>query len=57
MVDQRRKPADRLDREKPIQRHLSSGGLYVFSPDVLALIPRNQRYDMRRCSTILPEGE
>jgi dTDP-glucose pyrophosphorylase len=32
--------------EKPIQRHLISGGLYVFSPDVLTLIPRNQRYDM-----------
>lgn len=32
--------------EKPVQRHLISGGLYVFSPSVLELVPRNQRYDM-----------
>lgn len=32
--------------EKPTQRHLISGGIYVFSPEVLRLIPADQRYDM-----------
>jgi len=33
-------------QEKPVQRHLVSGGIYVFSPEVLSLVPRNTRYDM-----------
>lgn len=33
-------------QEKPVQRHLVSGGIYVFSPEVLSLVPRDTRYDM-----------
>ena len=32
--------------EKPTQRHLISGGIYVFSPAVLRFVPPGQCYDM-----------
>lgn len=35
----------RLD-EKPVQRFFVNGGIYVFQPEVLDLIPDNQYYDM-----------
>lgn len=33
-------------KEKPTQRFLISGGLYVLSPDVVSRVPRNTFYDM-----------
>jgi NDP-sugar pyrophosphorylase family protein len=33
-------------REKPTQRHIISGGVYVLSPQALDAVPRNIRYDM-----------
>ena len=35
---------DKID-EKPAKRHLVNTGLYVLSPDVLKLIPKNSKYD------------
>jgi len=44
-------------REKPTERYFVNAGVYVFTPEVLALVPNNQYFDMPDLFTAILESQ
>jgi len=43
--------------EKPVQRHYINAGIYVLSPDVLPLMPKNSYFDMTSLIEVLIKAD